>query len=441
MQNKVIKKQTDSDKEKNNPRIINSWAMYDWANSVYALVIATAIFPAYYAGVTPNEVRFLGRTFVNTSLYFYALSFAFLVVAVISPILSAMSDSIGNKKPFMQFFCLLGSVACAGLFFFDAQHLELGIVLVVLAGIGFTGSIVFYNAYLPEIATEDRQDAVSAKGFGLGYLGSSILLILCLLMITHNEWFLLPKTWNGFNALPVRLSFLLTGIWWFGFAQLTFFNLPKATINYKNLNGSIIVSGYKALGEVFSQLTNLPSLKRFLVSFFFFSMGLQTVMYAASTFGSKEIHMEQGELITTILIIQFIGIAGAYLFSFLSKKIGNIPALLVAVVIWVFICGGAYFVYTPKPFFILAGFVGLVMGGIQSLSRSTYSKLLPETKNHASFFSFYDVTEKIAITIGTSTFGFIEELTGSMRNSITILMIYFLIGLVLLWPLRKTRTH
>jgi len=272
-------------------------------------------------------------------------------------------------------------------------------------------------------------------------LGSSILLILCLLMITHNEWFSLPKTWNGFNALPVRLSFLLTGIWWFGFAQLTFFNLPKATINYKNLNGSIIVSGYKALGEVFSQLTNLPSLKRFLISFFFFSMGLQTVMYAASTFGSKEIHMEQGELITTILIIQFIGIAGAYLFSFLSKKIGNIPALLVAVVIWVFICGGAYFVYTPKPFFILAGFVGLVMGGIQSLSRSTYSKLLPETKNHASFFSFYDVTEKIAITIGTSTFGFIEELTGSMRNSITILMIYFLIGLVLLWPLRKTRTH
>ena len=428
----------------NNKRIINGWAMYDWANSVYALVIATAIFPPYYNYVTSahgNKVSIFGHLFDNSAVYFFAISLSFLIVAFLSPILSALADSIGNKKPFMQFFCWLGSLSCMSMFFFDKESINLGITLIILAGIGFSGSIVFYNAYLPEIASEDQQDKVSARGFGMGYFGSSLLLIFCLLLILHPTWFGLEKNLFGYDSFPVRFSFLLTGIWWLGFAQITFSRLPSTPINYEHIHAGVIKSGYSALNEVLKQLRHAPILKRFLIAFFFYSMGVQTVMYVASTFGSKEIKLAQDQLILTMLIIQYIGVGGAFLFAWLSQKIGNFKALTLAVTLWIFICFGAYFVYSAIPFLILGGCVGLVMGGIQSLSRSTYSKLLPQTENHASFFSFFDVSEKLAITLGTFSFGFIDEWTGSMRNSIVVLIVYFVIGIFLLGSiLLKTRS-
>jgi UMF1 family MFS transporter len=423
--------------EKGNKKIINGWAVYDWANSVYSLVIISAIFPIYYNNITSSKttdlVHFLGFTLKNTALYSFSLSFSYLLIALISPLLSAIADCCGNKKSFMRFFSTLGAVSCASLFFFDsADRLWLAITAFVLAGIGYSGSIVFYNAFLPEIAEPKDQDRVSAKGFAMGYIGSSLLLIFNLSMI------IFPKLYGNISVgLASRISFLTVGVWWFSFAQITFARLPQG--RGEKITGDIVFKGYRELLKVWNQLRYTPNLKRFLLSFFFYNMGVQTVMYVAALFGDKELKMNSTELITTILIIQFVGVGGAYLFSFLSKLKGNVYALSLAISFWVVICICAYFVYTAKEFYALAFAVGTVMGGIQALSRSTYSKLLPETKDHASYFSFYDVCDKLGIVIGTASYGLIEELTGSMRNSIVALTLFFAIGLIMLSRIKQNK--
>ena len=402
--------------------------MYDWANSVYSLVITTAIFPVYWTTVTSEngseQVSFLGFQFTNSALYTYSLSFAFLLIAILSPLLSAIADSSGSKKGFMKFFCWLGGLSCISLYFFDSSNLWLGIFGFVLATIGYSGSIVFYNAYLPEIAEPKDHDRVSAKGFSLGYIGSSLLLIFNLSMILFPDLYGIKD-----SSFAARFSFLLVGVWWIGFAQITFNRLPK-NIHKKERTGNYLLNGYKALIKVWKQLKDLQHLKVFLFAFFFYNMGVQTVMYVATIFGKKEVMMEDGQLIVTVLIIQFVAIGGAYLFSWLSGKKGNLKTLAIAILIWIGICIAAYNVYSINSFYILAMIVGFVMGGIQSLSRSTYSKMLPETKEHASFFSFYDVCEKFCLLLGTASYGIIEELTGSMRNSIIALITYFIIGLI-----------
>jgi UMF1 family MFS transporter len=421
---------------KNNPKVIRAWTWYDWANSVYSLSITTAIFPIYYNSVTSSHgtdvVTLFGRHFKNTALYSYSLSFSFLLVAFLSPFLSGIADYKGNKKAFMKFFCVLGSLSCAALYFFkDVNSLEVGIFAFILASIGWAGSIVFYNAFLPEIATTDMQDKVSAKGFALGYIGSSLLLIFNLMMILQPQWFGIADSGNA-----SRISFLMTGVWWLFFAGYTFRYLPEKTSTIEQ-NGELFSRGFNELKKVLIQLKSLPLLKRFLFSFFFYNMGVQTVMYVASLFGAKELKMRDDELIITVLIIQFVAIAGAYLFSYLSGKFGNIKSLIVAVCVWVGICWAAYFVTTSYEFYALAFTVGMVMGGIQSLSRSTYSKMLPETQDHASYFSFYDVCDKIGLVLGTVAYGYIEELTGSMRNSILVLMLFFIAGLFSLFSIKN----
>jgi UMF1 family MFS transporter len=417
-------------------RVINAWAFYDWANSVYNLTITSTIFPIYWTAVTladgSSRVSFFGYELENTVLYSFALSFAFLVVALLSPILSGIADYNGSKKRFMQTFCFIGSISCSALFFFNKTNIEFGIIAFVLGTFGWAGSLVFYNSYLPEIATEEEQDKVSAKGFALGYVGSSLLLILNLVIILFPESFGIPKD----SSLPARIAFLAVGIWWFSFAQYTFYYLPKSQSRIK-LKFDVLFKGYRELSSVWKLLKEHKKLKAFLVSFFFFTMGIQTVMYVATLFGSKELKLESGQLIATILIIQFVAIGGAYLFAFLSKKIGNIKALLIALIIWISICISAYFVVNANQFYVLALCVGIVMGGSQSLSRSTYSKLLPETKDTTSFFSFYDTSEKVAIVLGTASYGLIEELTGNMRNSVFSLGLFFVIGFVLLSRLKR----
>ncbi|MEO8148283.1 MAG: MFS transporter [Bacteroidia bacterium] len=428
--------------QKDNKKIINSWAMYDWANSVYSLVITTTIFPIYYTSITTvhgnDSVYFLGLHFKNTALYSYSLSFAFLLIAFISPILSGIADYRGNKKSFMKFFCTMGSVACASLYFFTSvETLWIGIFAFVIATIGFAGSIVFYNAFLPEIASKENQDNVSAKGFILGYIGSSLLMIFNLVMIQKPDWFGISDAGSS-----SRISFVTVGLWWFGFALITFFGVPEIakdnSADEKKFN-EIVIKGYSELKKVWRELQSQKTLKTFLSAFFFYNMGVQTTMYVASLFGAKEIKMEQGQLILTLLIIQFVAMAGAYIFSKVSKILGNIKALAIAVVIWIGICVSAYFIYESTPFMVLAGVVGLVMGGIQSLSRSTYSKMLPATKDHASYFSFYDVCEKVSLVLGTLCYGMIEEVTGSMRNSIFALAGFFVIGIIFLLPLSQRK--
>lgn len=415
-------------------KVINAWAMYDWANSAYNLVITSTIFPAYFEAVTGDNkehtvdhVRFLGRDFVNTALYNYALAFAFLIVALISPLLSSIADTRGNKKSFMAFFLSMGSIACCGLFFFDRDSLNWGIINLIIATLGFWCSLVFYNSYLPEIAAPEDRDRVSAKGFAYGYIGSVLLQIICFVFV------FVPSLIGGNEKTTIqfRFSFLLTGLWWFGFALIPLKILPQPQLNINPVKGAIS-NGYKELQKVWKQLQQIPVLKRFLLSFFFYNMGVQTVMLAAALYGKSELQIPTTNLIAAIVLIQLIAIPGAYIISRLSEAVGNIKALMFCVVFWIAMCLAGYLIpaHNVYAFYALATGVGFVMGGIQSLSRSTYAKLMPETKDTTSFFSFFDVTEKIAIVIGMLSFGYINELTGSQRNSVLALIIFFVIGLI-----------
>ncbi len=418
-------------------KVINGWAMYDWANSVYNLVITSTIFPAYYEAVTGDgndqtsvdTVRLFGREFVNTSLYQYALGLAFIIVAAISPLLSSIADYKGNKKSFLFFFCTLGSIACAAMFFFDRSNLGYGLLCLIIACVGFWSSLVFYNSYLPEIAAPEDQDKVSARGFAMGYIGSVLLQIICFVFV------LKPTLFGITEGKASQISFLLVGIWWWGFAQYSLKRLPKGQpIEKLGDKGSVFTNGYKELNKVWKQLTHLPVLKKYLGAFFFYNMGVQTVMLAATLYGKSELNIPTTNLIIAILIIQLVAIPGSFMVARLSAMIGNFRALMVVVTIWILLCVMGYFI--PRnginEFYVLAILVGFVMGGIQSLSRSTYAKLMPETKDTTSFFSFFDVTEKIAIVIGMFSFGYINELTGSQRNSVLALVVFFLIGLFLL---------
>jgi len=423
--------------EKNNPKVLRSWAMYDWANSVYSLTIVSAVFPAYYESVTNSNVNFMGFNMQNTSLYSYALSFSFLIISFLSPILSGIADSLGRKKSFMKFFTYMGATACASMFFFNETNLELGIIATIIASIGFAGSLVFYNAFLPEIATPDRYDAVSAKGFSMGYLGSVILLIFNLALIMNGEALGID------GSLASRISFVTVALWWAGFAQITFKNVPE--VKKKNTNGSgIFTLGFKELKIAWAMAKEETGLKKFLISFFFYSMGVQTVMYLATLFGTSELKLETSDLILAILIIQLVAIGGAHFFSKISSKLGNIFSLKLAIVIWILICAFTYFfVVDALTFYIDAFLVGLVMGGIQSTSRATYSKLLPSKNNedNASFFSLYEICEKVGIVLGTLSFGLIISLTGTMRNSVLALSVYFLTGFLILLTISDPRLN
>lgn len=421
-------------------KLINAWAFYDWANSAYSLVISTAVFPIFYAAVVAEKIDFLGITFERTVLYDYTIALAFFIVAIISPLLSGIADYTGNKKKFMQFFCYLGATACMGLFFFDGENVFFGLAMSLIASIGFWGSLVFYNAFLPEVAKPEQQDAASAKGFAQGYIGSTLLLIVNLVMIMKPALF-------GFtedaSKLPSQISFLMVGLWWIGFAQITYRRLPNNVYERKP-DDDYFFKGYSELRLVWKQLSDLKQLKRFLGGFFFYSMGVQTVILLAGLFGKEVLELETDKLIKTIIIIQFVGIGGAYLFAFISKKMGNISGLKIAILLWAVVCVGAFLLDKNNPsvdfhFYALGGLVGLVMGGIQALSRSTYSKMLPETQDHATYFSFYDVTEKVAVVIGMFSFGLITALSGSMQNASLVLLIFFMLGFIFISRVKKTK--
>lgn len=401
--------------------------MYDWANSAYSLVVVSALYPSYFIAIAPEKVNLLGRSFDRSALASYMISFSFFIIALISPILSSIADYKGNKKTFMQVFCYLGAASCISLTFMTEETITTGIVSAILGAIGFAGSIVFYNAYLPEIAAEEDQDRISAKGFVLGYVGSVLLMVFCLTAIMVNDSMHL-----GWGTWPVRLSFLAVGLWWAGFAQITFKRLPPSIPSQQRPEHNILVNGFYELKKVWQQFKQYPVIKRYLVSFFFYNMGVQTVMYLAPYFASDELKMESSQLIVTIVIIQLVAILGATLFARLSKRTTNLFTLGVIIIIWIGICLFAYFVQTAMQFYLLAFCVGMVMGGIQSMSRSTYSKFLPPTKDTASYFSFYDVCDKIGLVLGTLTFGYVGEFLGGMRNSVVALMIFFIIGGILL---------
>ncbi|MEZ0606942.1 MFS transporter [Fibrella sp. WM1] len=427
---------------KNDPRVVRAWTLYDWANSVHSLVIVSSIFPVYFSATALNEsggpvIDFLGIQIKNSVLFSYTVSASMLLVACISPFSTALADYSGKKKRFMKFFCYTGSLACALLYFFTRDTTTFAVFCFAWSLVGWAGSIVFYNSYLPDIVTEDQFDRVSARGFSMGYLGSVLLMVFNLMLILKPDWF------GGISsAMASRISFLTVGLWWFGFAQIPFRVLPDGVKKSgQQADGNWLFNGFRELRLVFNQLKTQTLTKRFLIAFFVYNMAVQTVMYVATLFGSDELKMEGSALIITILLIQLVAIPGAYAFARLSERIGNTYALMCLVVIWIGICVAAYYVTTQNQFFIVAAIVGLVMGGIQSLSRSTYSKLLPQTTDTASYFSFYDVCEKLSIVFGTFIYGYVEQLTGSMRNSILALLGLFIIGLVLLYRIPSQKVY
>ncbi|MBI3142337.1 MAG: MFS transporter [Bacteroidetes bacterium] len=421
-----------------NKRIGNAWAMYDWANSVYSLVIGTAVFPLYYSHVVnPNglqqlDVTFWGLQIDHAALLSYTISASFLCIALLLPILSGIADRSGRKKLFMQLFVLLGSLSCATLYFFDSQHLGIGIGASFGASLGFAGSLVFYNAFLPEIASPDRYDRLSAKGFSLGYLGSTILLVFTIVMIQAPQHFGLDTPLQA-----MRVSFLLVAIWWLGFSQITLRLVPEKKKPAKDWPG-MMSKGLAELRGVWQQLSTMPTARRFLLAYFFISMGVQTIIYMASIYAKTELGFDSTQLITIILLIQLIAAAGAHAFAGMSTRRGNIRTMMVLTAIWAAICVMAFMVTAERAslFYVVAFLVGLVLGGIQSLARSTYAKLLPTQRDNASFFSFYEITEKVGITLGTLSFGLITDLV-RLRYAPLLLGIYFIVAL----PLLRTLLH
>lgn len=460
----------------NDKKTVNGWVMYDWANSVFSLTIATAIFPPYFEAISrkaaintgsapegPYYLDVFGFQMVNTTLYSYALSVGFLLVTILSPLLSGIADARGNKKSFLKLFCYTGASACALMYFFTPATLFLGVFLFIISLVGFGGSIVYYNAFLPEIATEDQFDRISARGFSMGYIGSVILLLINLAMIMFpgalfpieakahelmaatpglSEADAIEKAKGHFEGVASRLSFVSVGLWWAGFAQISFKRLPNGIA--KEQSGNAFAKGFEELKKVWNEIkvTNSQNhIKRYLWGFFFTSMGLQTVMYVATIFGSQELKLKTENLIITVLIIQLIAVLGAWLFARISAKIGNIYTLLIMVVLWIVICGIAYRITTANEFYGLAVLVGFVMGGIQSMFRSTYAKIIPDTTpNHASYFSFYDVCEKLAIVLGTFSYGLLLQMTGNMRTSVLALALYFIIGLFFIARIKNFKT-
>lgn len=423
---------------KNDAKIVRAWVMYDWANSVYSLVITSAIFPVYYQAVTTasdgsDKVEFFGYSMTNSVLYSYAISFSFLLIAPLLPLLSGMADYAGNKKTFMKVFVYIGGLGCMGLFFFERGNVEWGILCSMLASIGYAGSVVFYDAFLPEIATEDRMDAISAKGYSMGYYGGVVLLVINLIMILYWPSFGFPS-----EGSATRFSFLMTGVWWIGFAQFTFRNLPEHRREHSGRR--LLFHGYHELAKVWRSLAHHPDLRKYLGAYFFFNMGVQTVMYLAATFGSKELKLEDSKLILTVLLIQLVASFGAHFFAKVSSWYGNKRSLTIMIGIWIGICLLAYLTTNEYEFYGIACLVGLVMGGIQSLSRASYAKLIPANSiDHASYFSFFDVTFNMSIVLGTFSYGLIDQLTGSMRNSTLVLAVFFLIGLGLLSRVKSSK--
>jgi UMF1 family MFS transporter len=431
-----------TDLAKGSKKLLNAWAFYDWANSVYTLTIASAIFPIFYEALFSDRDHYIdvfGFHLKNSALISFITATAFLVISFISPLLSGIADYVGNKKSFLKFFCYLGALSCMGLYWFNLENIYIGLAFYFFGLVGYWGSLVFYNSYLPDIAFPEQQDSVSAKGYSLGYIGSVILLVVNLVMV---------MTSKGEAAMEaMRYSFVMVGVWWILFSQYTYYYLPKGNKNTnQKLTKAVLFNGFKELKKVWSILNENIPLRRYLGGFFVSSMGVQTVMLIATYFGAQEIQWSSKEestigLIICILLIQLVAVAGAVLTSKASAKFGNIPTLIVINSIWALFCGLAFFITLPIHFYIMATIIGFVMGGIQSLSRSTYSKLLPDTDDTTSFFSFYDVAEKIGIVIGMCVYGIIDQITGSPRMAIVILATFFVISIFLLRRVPKKGTQ
>ncbi len=427
----------------NDRREIFGWAMYDWANSAFSTTIGTVFLGPYVASLARTaaetagtaNVSFLGIPVAPDSFLPYCISFSVGMQVLFLPILGAIADYSHLRKTMMRIFATLGAVATILMFFVTGGLWWLGGVLFIAANLAFGAALVFYNAYLPDIASEDERDRVSSYGWAMGYMGGGILLALNLAFFTFAEDLGVP------GDLAVRINLASAGIWWIGFSFLTWGRLrPRHAARQLPAGDTYISIGFKQLRKTFSEVKHFPETLKFLIAYFLYNDGIQTVIAVASTFAAAPLiqgglELKQSTLIAVILMIQFVAFFGALFWGKLAGWIGAKQSVVVSLVIWsgvvIYAYGGLKGPTATAQFFILGIFIALVMGGSQAISRSLFAQMIPNGKE-AEFFSFYEISERGTSWIGPLVFGLANQMFGNLRIAILSLIFFFVMGLILL---------
>lgn len=425
----------------NDRKEIFGWAMYDWANSAFSTTVGTVFLGPYIASLAAaaagadGMARFLGIPIAPDSFLPYCISFSVGLQVLFLPILGAIADYSHLRKRMMQLFALTGAISTIFMFAVTGNLWWLGGVLFIIANLAFGAAMVFYNAYLPDIASEEERDRVSSYGWAMGYLGGGILLALNLAFFIFSEDLGVP------GDLAVRINLASAGIWWMGFAFITWARLRPRHAARKLPEGETYVSvGFKQLGHTFREIKHFPETLKYLLAYFLYNDGIQTVIAVSSTFAAAPIsrggiELDQDTLIAVILMIQFVAFGGALFWGRLAKWIGAKQSIIVALIIWagvvIYAYGGLYGDTRTSQFFILGVFIALVMGGSQAISRSLFAQMIPAGKE-AEFYSFYEVSERGTSWTGPLIFGLANQMFGSLRYGILALIFYFIAGLIVL---------
>jgi UMF1 family MFS transporter len=427
----------------NDRREIFGWAMYDWANSAFSTTIGTVFLGPYIATLAAESAkanpdglaRFFGIPVAPDSFLPYCISFSVGLQVLFLPILGAIADYSHLRKRMMQIFATIGALATIAMFFITGNLWWLGGVLFIIANLAFGAAIVFYNAYLPDIASEEERDRTSSFGFAMGYIGGGILLALNLAFFIFSEDIGVP------GDLAIRINLASAGIWWIGFSLITWSRLkPRHAARSLPAGESYISIGFKQLGITFREIKNFPETLKFLFAYFLYNDGIQTVIAVASTFAAAPIArggvgLSQDTLIAVILMIQFVAFGGALFWGRLATWIGAKQSVIVSLVIWagvvIFTYGGLKGESRVTQFFILGILIALVLGGSQAISRSLFAQMIPQGRE-AEFYSFYEVSERGTSWTGPLIFGLANQLFGSLRYGILALIFYFIAGLIVL---------
>ncbi|MDK1030218.1 MAG: MFS transporter [Anaerolineae bacterium] len=427
----------------NDKREIFGWAMYDWANSAFSTTVATVFLGPYVASLARSAaeaagtttVSFLGIPIAPDSFLPYCISISVGLQVLFLPILGAIADFSNLRKQLMRLFATIGAVATILLFFVTGPLWWLGGVLFIIANLALGAAIVFYNAYLPDIASEEERNNVSSYGFAMGYLGGGILLALNLAFFLFSEDIGVPED------LAVRINLASAGIWWLGFSFITWARLrtPRASRSIP-ANENYAKLGFRQLRITLREIKNFPETIKFLLAYFLYNDGIQTVIAVTAIFAAAPLiqgglELELQTLTAVILMIQFVAFGGALLWGRLANWIGAKQSIIVSLVIWsgvvIYAYGGLYGETRVTQFFILGIFIALVLGGSQAISRSLFSQMIPAGKE-AEYYSFYEITERGTSWIGPLLFGLANQIFGSLRFGILSVIIFFIAGLIIL---------
>ncbi len=420
---------------KNDKRTIFGWCMYDWANSAYSTTVAAALLPNYFARViVPERGVQIGNTLLSaTSLWGYMISAAALFVFLFAPILGAISDFSSAKKKFLISFAYTGSLFAILLYFCRSGDVGRTVILFIISQIGYVGANVFYDSFLPQIASEDKMDWVSSKGFSLGYIGGGLQFAIALALVAGHRAIGISQ------ELAARIGIAMAGLWWAGFTIFTLKYLREAEAvqkipeAYKSKPKCVAYAliGFKRTFATMRKVRRFRHLLLFLIAFMIYNDGIQTVINMATIYGTEELELSVTVLMVTLLIIQVVAAGGALLFGRLAGKIGAKRAVMLSLVLWCGVVTYAYFLRTAAEYFVLGVVVGIVLGGSQALRRSLYASMVPEEAS-AEFYGFYSVFNKFSAIWGPFVFALIRQITGTARLSIISLMVFFVVGLILL---------